>query len=224
MIVFDLDGTLVDTADDIARAANAVLARHGFAPHSAEAYRRMVGEGARVLFARALPPEARDQADALAAEFRELYARNLIVDSHPFDGIVPMLERLADAGLTLAVLSNKPHEHTVRIVKELLGDVPFAVVRGYAPPVPLKPAPEPFLEVARAAGVDPDSCTVVGDTPADVTGALAAGMTPVAVAWGFRPPELLVRCGATFLARSPDALLDHLLAAAPHGEIARDAP
>ncbi len=201
-VIFDLDGTLVDSLDDLADALNHVLAARGFPTHSRQAVEDFVGEGARRLVARAAPEGA--DVDRLLAEYRARYAEHLVVRTRPFDGIDALLAELARRGVPTAVLSNKPHELTVRVVAALFPAHPFTGVLGERDGGPRKP--DPASALALAASLAPP-IALVGDTPVDVATARAAGLVPIGVAWGMRPPALLRDAGAEVVLDRPAALL-----------------
>lgn len=208
-ILFDLDGTLLDTLADIASAANCALERCGFPAHPVEAYRYFVGEGVKVLFARALPRESRsvDTVMRCAEHFRDAYREQWNVHTCPYAGVCDLLNELAHRSVRLAVLSNKPHEPTVRCVEEMLGDYDFELVFGQRDDVPRKPDPAAALEIAREMGLPPASFAFLGDTATDMKTAVSAQMFPVGVLWGFRPRDELVKHGAEVLIEHPSEFL-----------------
>jgi phosphoglycolate phosphatase len=208
-IIFDLDGTLLDTLADIAEAANRVLVKHGLSAHVLDSYRQFVGEGLRVLFERSLPGEACNEEllAACAEDFRQAYAECWNVRTRPYDGIVELLSCLVTREVRLAVLSNKPDAFTKACVRGYFPEFPFESVLGQRDGVPRKPDPAGALEIAAAMDVAPDQFLYVGDTAVDMRTALAAGMFPVGVLWGFRPlPELLAG-GAQAVIQRPQELL-----------------
>ncbi len=206
-VIFDLDGTLVDSLGDIASAMNEVLERHGFPTHPLAAYRRFVGDGMERLVRRALPPVDEAVVERVLRDMRATYARHALRTTRPYPGVPELLDRLSAAGVGLAVLSNKPHEPAVAMVRALLPRWPFAAVQGAVPGRPRKPDPAGALDLVRRLGVAPEGCLLVGDTPTDMATARAAGMVPVGVLWGFRPESELRRAGARFLIRRPLELL-----------------
>jgi phosphoglycolate phosphatase len=208
-VVFDLDGTLLDTLADIAEAANRVLVQRGLAAHELDAYRQFVGEGVRVLFERSLPREActRELIDACADDFRQTYAECWNIRTHPYDGIESLLSALVERKVRLAVLSNKPDNFTKACVREYFPQFPFEAVLGQRDGVPRKPDPAGALEIAAVMDLAPDRFLYAGDTAVDMQTALAAEMFPVGVLWGFRPlPELLAG-GAQAVIEHPAELL-----------------
>ena len=209
-VIFDLDGTLVDTLSDIANACNHVLEGAGYPTHPLDAYRGFVGGGARVLVERALPRDALDQVDTILNQFGSHYIDNLIVDSLPYPGIVELLSELTSRPIPIAILSNKPHDMVTEIAAALFSDVPFVGVHGQKPDVPKKPNPTAVVALAHEMGLSPANIAYVGDSDVDIDTALAADMLAVGVAWGFRgAPELEAR-GAAHILQTPSDLLDIL--------------
>jgi phosphoglycolate phosphatase len=208
-VLFDLDGTLLDTLEDIADAANSVLARHRYPTHPVADYRFFVGEGARTLVERTLPEKARDgnTIDRMYAEFRGEYARNWNAKTRPYDGVPDLLDGLVGRGVKIAVLSNKPDDFTRRCVEELLGDWDFDAVLGHHDGIPPKPDPTGALQVASMLGVAPGRVLFVGDSSIDMQTAVAAGMFPVGVLWGFREREELEASGARAIIGVPMELI-----------------
>jgi len=204
-VLFDLDGTLLDTLEDLGQAANRVLESRGFKPHEVDVYRYFIGDGVKMLVTRALPKEQRNETviDACVAEFREDYGRNSMVTTKPYKGIPELLDQLGARKLKLAILSNKPHDLTGRIVAELLPDWNFSAVLGQRDNVPRKPDPCGALEIAGLLSIPPASFLYVGDSGVDMQTAIAAGMFPVGVLWGFRPMKELQKNGAKALSERP---------------------
>jgi len=216
--IFDLDGTLLDTLDDIANAANRVLAARGFPTHPNADYRTFVGDGVVTLMSRVLPEEHRDQAtlQACVGAYVEEYARSWNVQSKPYTGVPEMLDSLLDRGLKLAVLSNKPDRFTQQCVGELMANWAFDAVLGASDAFPRKPNPSSAMEIARRLEVRPAECLYVGDSGVDMQTARAAHMCAVAVLWGFRGKEALLKNGAQHLVEKPGEIL-HLLSEESHG-------
>lgn len=209
-VLFDLDGTLIDTLDDLADATNRVLAARGYPVHPAAAFRYFVGEGARVLIERALPETARTPAtiEACLAAFRADYGANWCVKTRPYAGIPELLDGLVARGIKLGVVSNKPHQNVLDLVTTLLGDWSFDQVLGQREGVPTKPDPTSTLEVAHALGLKPAEMVFLGDSGVDMLTAVAAGMYPAGALWGFRQADELLAAGAQVLLPNPQAVLD----------------
>ena len=210
-VLFDLDGTLLDTLADLADSTNRALRRFGFAVHPVEAYKTLVGDGAEMLVRRAAGAGISDElAGRILAGMREEYAKRWAEKTRPYEGVGEMLDALAQRHVPMAVLSNKPYEFTRLCVAELLPHWRFAAVRGADANTPLKPDPTAALEIAGQFGVDPGEFLYVGDTDTDMKTACAAGMFPVGVTWGFRSAEELKATGAASLIDRPVQLLDLL--------------
>jgi phosphoglycolate phosphatase len=208
-VVFDLDGTLLDTLEDLGDAVNRVLTDRGFPMHSMDAYRYFVGEGSAVLIERALPESARgsDVYRECLAAFMADYDRSWKVKTRLYDGISEMLDSLTTLGMDMAVLSNKSHVFTVSCVREMLSKWRFKAVFGLREDVPRKPDPAGALEISRLLGADRDRMLYMGDTATDMQTAVSAGMFPVGVLWGFRTREELLESGARKLIQHPGELL-----------------
>lgn len=207
-VVFDLDGTLLDTLRDIADSVNVALENEGLEPHPVDRYRLMVGNGMDVLVERAIAGRL-EGADSIARcqeRARSEYARRYNAATHPYDGIRPLLDELSARGVRMAVLSNKPHEYTVKIIHEYLEGY-FEISRGARPDRPKKPDPTQALEILDAMGVAPAQAIMLGDSGGDMETAIRAGMIPVGVLWGFRGAEELRSSGATELIAKPVDLL-----------------
>ena len=210
-VIFDLDGTLLDSLADIARAANTVLEAHGFPPHPERAYRYFVGDGARRLMHRALPPERREDAplvEILLGEFVARYQVNWNVRSRLYDGVVEMLNALAQRQLRLAVLSNKPQAATCSCVDFYLPHYTFAAVLGQTDQRPPKPDPTGVRELLGLLQVPPRDCLYLGDTAVDMRTARQEELYAVGATWGFRDREELERGGAQQIIDHPRQLLD----------------
>jgi phosphoglycolate phosphatase len=208
-LLFDLDGTLLDTLADIASCVNLVRAELGLPPHPMEAYKYFVGDGLARLMTRAFPARALrgPGLKARARRFEELYERHSLDETRPYPGVARMLAAVARRGLPMAVVSNKPQRFTEQCVAKLLPRRHFDVVRGARPGVPLKPDPAGPLAAARAMGVGPGAVLYLGDTSVDMRAAAAAGMFPVGALWGFRDADELRLSGARVLIRRPQELL-----------------
>ncbi|MBM3132017.1 MAG: HAD family hydrolase, partial [Chloroflexi bacterium] len=187
--IFDLDGTLLNTLEDLANASNRVLARRGYPLHDLDAYRHFVGEGVTMLMTRAVPPQFQSNRTIIeecVRAFREDYGQNWKVKTKPYDGMIETLSELAKRGLRLAVLSNKPDDSTQECVTEFFPTARFDFVLGQREGIPPKPNPLGALAIAERLDVAPERILYVGDTSIDMKTAIAAGMFAVGVLWGFR--------------------------------------
>ena len=207
--LFDLDGTLLNTLDDIADCMNRALSGAGLPAHPACAYRYFVGNGVALLAQRAVGdhPALTEQVEAA---YRAYYAVGCRNKTQPYPGVSDLLRQLNTAGIPICVLSNKPHEDTLTVVAEYFPDITFALVRGQVAAVPPKPDPAGAIAIAEDMGFAPSSFLYIGDTAVDMTCALRSGMVPVGVTWGFRPRSELAESGAAHIIDTPCQLLSLL--------------
>ena len=207
-IIFDLDGTLLDTLGDLTSSLNQALGEEGHPPHPPARVRRFIGNGVETLIRRAVSATAAspEAVQRLGQAFRRVYQERWAETTAPYPGVAALLDQLAAAGLPLAVLSNKPHAFTVQMVARFLAPWSFARVIGAGEDFPLKPDPAAARHLAAILGVPPKRCALVGDSQVDVATALAASMTPVAVTWGFRDRDELKEAGARHLAATAEEL------------------
>ena len=190
LVLFDLDGTLLDTLDDLSEAVNQALAKRGFPQHTRGEYMTMVGHGVRNLVMQALPAENQadeNLLDEALADFKAYYTANIDVYTHPYPGMQDLLRTLDQEGVFLAVVSNKFQEGAEYLVNKLFPGTHFVAVLGNKPGCPLKPDPEIVAQVLRATGVKPQEAILVGDSPTDMKTAANGGIEAIAVSWGYRP-------------------------------------
>lgn len=208
-LIFDLDGTLVDSLAGIAGSLNRALASSGLPTHSLLAVRAFIGNGAKILVQRAVPTGSDEALVAeVEAAFKEDYALRWPDGTFPYSGILSLLEQLQRAGYPLAVLSNKPHEFATEIVSRLFPETHFTTVLGQRAGVAHKPDPAGALEISRIIGMKPDNCTLIGDSTVDIQTAHNAGMESVAVTWGFHDFDDLLAAKPGTIVTSPAELLD----------------
>ena len=185
-VIFDLDGTLIHTIEDIAGAANKMFARHDLPEHGVDHYLKWIGSGAIKFIERAHGgPVSQEQLLAYVAEFKEIYAENLHDKSRVYDGITEVLDELVSRGIKISVLSNKPHKMTLKVIEYYLSSWPFEPVLGQREEVPRKPDPAGATEIAEAWGIAPERILFVGDSDIDILTAQAAGMQARGVSWGY---------------------------------------
>jgi len=208
-LIFDLDGTLLDTLDDLADAMNHALAAEGLATHPTDAYRGFVGDGIRALTERVLPASHRtpETLRRLMTAMRQEYARTWARRTRPYPGVPALLDGLTARSVRLAVLSNKPDDFTRDMVAHFLGRWPFADVRGVYEGGARKPDPAQARLILAGLGAPAERAWFVGDTAVDVQTGRALGSRPVGVAWGFRGPRELWDAGADVVIASPEELL-----------------
>ena len=215
-VLFDLDGTLLDTLEDLGDSMNAVLAARGYPTHPIRSFTGFVGDGVENLVRRALPESAASD-HALVAQIvplmRAEYSRRWKDKTRPYEGIPEMLDALAARGLRLTVLSNKPHPATVEVVGHFFPPGRFDAVLGARPGVPIKPDAGAARDVARQLEIPPREFLYLGDTNTDMQTAQAADMYAVGALWGFRTADELLESGARVLVAHPRdlvALVDRL--------------
>ena len=209
--VFDLDGTLVNSLDDLADSANATLRAHSFPVHEVEVYRYFVGNGSRKLIERILPEEyAADMAfvEQFMSDYKDCYAQNLLQKTKPYDGIMEMLAELRRRGIPMAVCTNKHQSAAETIVEALFPHDTFWEIIGDQEGLPRKPDPQKVLRIMKNFGVTGEQTAYFGDTSVDMDTARNAGAFAVGVLWGFRPREELVAHGADILLTHPMELFE----------------
>ena len=204
-LLSDLDGTLLDTLEDLADSVNAALARLGLPQHEVDAYRDFVGDGRRAMALRALPEDRREETTLglLIAHIGEEYDKRWMDHSHPYEGIPELLDALTARGVRMAVLSNKPHSYTEAMVSRLLPNWSFEFVLGESPSIPRKPDPAGALHILEGMSIQPGECLYIGDSGVDMQTATAASLYAVGVLWGFRTADELLSNGAEVLVEKP---------------------
>jgi len=209
-VIFDLDGTLVDTLEDIGDAMDRVLAREGAPGHTYGEYRYLIGHGIRNLVTEALPAELRSDERVARCYERMIddYGANSLVKTRPYEGVPELVRGLRAGGVPLAIHSNKSDALTHDIVAALLDPEDFVAVHGARPDAPLKPDPAVALAIAARFGLPPARVVYLGDSLVDMRTATAAGMLPVGASWGFRTCEELVESGAAVVIDAPLDLLE----------------
>jgi len=209
-VIFDLDGTLLDTLQDLADSGNDVLKARGMPTHSVDAYRTFIGNGMMSLVRDIFPPEHRpadgEESEVILAEYREAYGRNWKNTTCIFPGVGELLDQLQEKGIPVGVLSNKAHDFTVKCVDAFLADWKWDVVLGARDGIERKPDPAGAIEAAALVGCEPGECAYIGDSDVDMFTAVNAGMLPVAVSWGFRSEEELRAAGAKAFLQEPSEL------------------
>ena len=214
LAIFDLDGTLVNSIYDLADAVNTALAERGYPVHSVDEYRFFVGNGAKKLCERALPEDRRSEEEtvSLQGRFSEIYRKNCLVKTLPYDGIPELIDRLSDAGIKCAVASNKPDEFSKEIVEALFGKGRFDLVVGKREGVPTKPAPQIVEHILGELGVPKEDSIFIGDSYVDVETAHNAGLPCIGCVWGFRGENELKAAGCDHIAYKPGDIFDILTA------------
>ncbi|MBE7024999.1 MAG: HAD family hydrolase [Ruminococcaceae bacterium] len=210
-VIFDLDGTLLDTLETLSYYGNKTLETLGLAPYEKDAYRYMIGNGAKVLIQRMLKGRNGEGLfDAAYPMYINAYNSDTLFKTEIYPGITGLLTALKEKNIKIAVLSNKPHEATVPIIKSFFGEETFTEIRGAMEGVPIKPDPTAALEIARNLGCVPAECLYVGDTAVDMETGKRAGFYTVGVLWGFRDRAELSEGGADCIIEEPAEILAYL--------------
>ena len=199
IVIFDLDGTLLNTIGDLAASVDYVMRSRNFPEHTDAEYRQMVGGGIKRLVERALPAQLavnEDYVEECVAQFRRYYVDNIDRHTVPYEGMHDLLHRLRREGVQVAVASNKFQHGTDRLVAKFFGDVDFVAVEGNREGAPLKPDPQIVNNILQKAGVEHAKTVMIGDSGIDIRTAAAAGIDAIGVAWGFRFAEELYEAGA----------------------------
>ncbi|MBN1983571.1 MAG: HAD family hydrolase [Chitinivibrionales bacterium] len=214
-VIFDLDGTLLNTLDDIAYCFNHVLAQYGFPTHPVERYRFFIGEGAKTAITKILPSDHSDTQTVTECLFayRSSYSqrvRSPEAKTTPYPGIEELLSFLQSQAIACAILSNKPHQQVLECVERYFPHYPFFSIFGHQETLPLKPHPSTALMISQQLQIAPCEILFCGDSDIDMRTAIAAGMVPVGVLWGFRDASELSGNGAAILIERPVELLQYL--------------
>ncbi|MDR2397355.1 MAG: HAD family hydrolase [Spirochaetaceae bacterium] len=215
-VIFDLDGTLVDTLKDIAASMNRALEFHGFPPVALEEYPTKVGWGIRRLAQLCLPPRVRESSaedavtETVAQDARRFYQEQPLVHSVPYPGIPGLVAGLKRRGLKIAVLTNKPDPVAQFVIGALFPPDSFDQVRGDRPGLPRKPDPRVTVALLQVLAVSPEATLLVGDSEIDMEAAHTAGCTALGVSWGYRPQSVLEQSGAAHILHRPDDLYQYL--------------
>ncbi|MCR5652258.1 MAG: HAD family hydrolase [Ruminococcus sp.] len=207
-VVFDLDGTLVDTIVDLANAVNEGLRKVGLPVHSVEKYKKFVGNGKEMLVKRAMGGSYDENlAQAVGEAFGKYYEAHCNDNVSAYDGCAEMLRNLSDLGVKTGVLSNKPDEFVAQILSNVYPNHSFTAAWGNRPEYPVKPDPSALLALLSEIGTEPCDCLYIGDSDVDVYTAQNAGVDMIGVEWGFRGREELLNAGAKRVVKTADEIL-----------------
>lgn len=212
LIIFDLDGTLLNTISDLAHCTNYALEKNGFPGHPIESYNYFVGNGINKLFERALPENEKTEENI--AHIREIflpyYDKHNTDYTQPYEGIHELLKTLQSDGYMQAVASNKYQQATEKLIKNIFPDISFVAVFGQREDIPVKPDPTIVYDILRIADILPKEALYIGDSGVDMQTALNSAVTSVGVTWGFRPREELEKAGANHIVNSTNEILEIL--------------
>jgi phosphoglycolate phosphatase len=207
-VLFDLDGTLVDSLGDLGSSVNHVLADLGLPTHSIDSYRLRIGDGSRTMLSRALPEDRQELLDQAVESFKKYYRVHCLDQTRTYPGIDSLLDHLKERGCPMAIFTNKPHPLTTHIVESLFPIGLFDTCLGQQDDFPKKPDPTGALRIAETISCRPECTLFLGDSAIDMHTATAAGMVPVGATWGFRSRNELIESGAKHIINNPHELLD----------------
>ncbi|MCL2321233.1 MAG: HAD family hydrolase [Oscillospiraceae bacterium] len=208
-IIFDLDGTLLNTLNDIVRSLNEVLKCHGFPIHSFDEYKYFVGNGAKTLIDRAVPKDTESfEKEKMLDEYLKYYGEHQCDDTCVYEGMRELLQDLNEADISISVLSNKPHNSTVQVIDHYYKGIKFDCVYGQRSGIPIKPDKTAAIMISESIHIPPSEIVFVGDSNVDIETAINSGMFPVGALWGFRTKDELLRYGAKKLVLHPKEILD----------------
>lgn len=208
LAVFDLDGTLLDSLEDLRDSVNVVLEAHNYPKRSLEEIRHFVGNGSVKLIERAVPTgTSKEEEKIIHDEYKEYYDKHCNEKTKAYDGIIDVLKILKNNGVKLAILSNKPNFTVEKLNKIYFEDL-FEIARGSLPEVAVKPAPDSLLRILKELNISREDTVYIGDSDVDVNTAKNAGVDEIAVTWGFRDENFLKEKGATRFAKNSKELLE----------------
>ncbi|WP_419766334.1 MAG: HAD family hydrolase [Arcobacter sp.] len=210
-LIFDLDGTLINSLLDIALSMNNVLKKHNYPSHEIEKYNYFVGDGALVLVKNAMPDNSNEEEiKKVLKSFIEQYEQNTHNNTFAYEGIYEMLEKTESLNIKKAVLSNKPHKFTLKYMENLFNNFNFHEIHGQKVDIPKKPNPTMAIQIATKLNTNLEDMIFIGDTSTDIKTAKNANMKSIGVAWGFRPIEELKEAGADFIAHKPMDIVEYV--------------
>lgn len=209
LAIFDLDGTLCDTIEDLATAVNVALGASGYETHETEAYKYMVGSGIPNLIYRALPENKKSDAEVekTKAVMLDYYKDHFADKTYAYSGIPELLAKLQDNGIHIAVCTNKAHDMAVKVIEKVFGNT-FKTVIGKSDDRPLKPDPYSVNEIMEFYGVKNSETVFIGDSGVDIKTALNSKTIPIGVLWGFRDENELKENGASHIAKTPNDIYE----------------
>ncbi len=209
-VIFDLDGTLLDTLQDLSDSVNKALTKYGYPAHSPEEYKARIGNGFRNLMEVSLPAECRDDAtiSKILAEFLEVYSKNYTLQTKPYDGISKLLFELSKKNILLGINSNKRTDYTLELAGKNFPNTAFAGIFGERSGIPRKPDPASALEIAALMKLEPSEIIYIGDSGTDIKTGINAGMSTAGVLWGFRGIEEFIDSHADYIFHAPHEIAE----------------
>ena len=211
-VIFDLDGTLLNTLNDIVYSLNEVLKCHGFSTHSFDEYRYFVGNGAKTLIDRAVPKDTSDlEKEEILDEYIKYYGEHQYDDTCVYEGMRELLLDLNELNVSISVLSNKPHNSTTQVIDHYYKGIKFDCVYGQRAGIPIKPDKTSALLISKSINISPSEIVFVGDSNVDIETAINSQMFPVGALWGFRTKDELLRYGAKKIVGHPKEILDIIM-------------
>ncbi len=206
-IIFDLDGTLLNSLEEIALSMNTILKEFNYPVYEIQAYKKFVGDGPLSLVKNVLPKNTKEVViQTITQALRDKYDKQVHHSSRPYHGVYELLDSLEKTPIKLAILSNKPHNLTCKYAESLFSHYDFSQVHGQKVDVPKKPHPKGAIDIANKLDINPSEIYFIGDTPTDINTAKNANMKSIGVAWGFRPKEELLEAGADYIVESCEDL------------------
>jgi phosphoglycolate phosphatase len=207
-IVFDFDGTLVDTLQDIAESANLALIENNLDPYPIDSYKNFVGEGSEVLIDRIIPKKmySEELKSRLLGNYSEIYRKNWWKNSKPYKGILEVLDYLKEGNYIVAILSNKPDPFTKEMANFFFPEFPFLKILGARSQIPKKPNPMAIYEIISYSKLESNNWSMIGDTAVDINTAKNAEILPIGVLWGFRPDEILKEKNLLYINQPKDII------------------
>lgn len=207
-IIFDLDGTLLDTLTDLSNSVNQVLKVNDFPTHSKDDYRQLIGKGFKDLITRSMPDNINEECiEKGLTKFLEIYDQDYMKETKPYDGIMELLIDLQSLDIKLAVNSNKRNDYTNELIKKNFPEIHFIECFGERKDVPKKPDPTSAFELRNLMDLKSEEILYIGDSKTDIQTAKNANMDSIGVLWGFRDLKELQANGATYIAKKPEDIL-----------------
>lgn len=210
LVIFDLDGTLLNTIGDLGNSTNYALQKKGYPPHPLQAYNYMVGNGVWKLMERAAPDASEKEIDDLLMDFRAHYDQHCLDSTQPYPGIPELLRELTDRGIAVAVATNKYQTAAEKIIRHFFPDIPFVAIKGQVPDRPVKPDPSVDFAILLEHPTPKKDVVHVGDSAVDIETARRACVRSVGVTWGFRPVSELRKAFADHVVSSPAEILKYV--------------